>query len=124
MTFAPNDFAISTVRSVEPVSTTMISSTASRAAARLRGSISSSSRTIMQRLRVRPSAGRAADEQRSARLARAFRATEIVAGTGTWRPLRRRASSILRLSRRWGSVGLRRRAALKRFSAAVHEPSS
>src|ERR1700727_2638315 len=62
MTLAPNDSAISTVLSVEPVSTMIISSTAPATAARQRGSICSSSRTIMQRLRVRPAAGGA--EQR------------------------------------------------------------
>src|SRR4051794_18844627 len=82
MTFAPNDFAISTVRSVEPVSTTMISSTASLAAARLRGSISSSSRTIIARLSVRPSAGRAAAPTRSARRASGGRTAATVAGSG------------------------------------------
>jgi hypothetical protein len=57
ITCAPNERAISTVPSVEPVSTTMISSTASFAAASDRGSISRSSLTIMQRLRRRPVCG-------------------------------------------------------------------
>ncbi len=61
ITRAPNDFAISIVRSVEPVSTITISSTAGAAAARQRGSISSSSRTIMHRLSFRPLAGWALD---------------------------------------------------------------
>ena len=47
-TRAPNDSAISTVRSLEPVSTTIISETASRHDSRQAASISSSSRTIMQ----------------------------------------------------------------------------
>ena len=46
-------------RILEPVSTITISSTAGATAARQRGSISSSSRTIMHRLMVRPVAGRA-----------------------------------------------------------------
>ena len=66
-TRAPRRSAISTVRSVEPVSTTTISSTASRAASRQRPSIASSSLTIMHRLMVRPSAGRAAAAMRSTR---------------------------------------------------------
>ena len=51
----------------EPVSTMMISSTAGAAAARQRGSISSSSRTIMHRLSLRPSAGLARLATRQAR---------------------------------------------------------
>ena len=47
-TVAPNDSAISTVRSDEPVSTMIISSTPSAHEARQSGSISSSSFTIMQ----------------------------------------------------------------------------
>ncbi len=68
-TRAPNERAISTVASVEPVSTITISSTASATAARQRGSISCSSRTIMHRLRRMPVAGSCArgDLERSAR---------------------------------------------------------
>ena len=119
MTFAPNDLAISIVRSVEPVSTTMISSTASRTAARLRGSISSSSRTIMQRLSVRPLAGWAAAPARSARLGEAGQdggdgGGHLRAAAGA-----AAATSASRFSRTCGSVGLRRKAARKSASAAV-----
>ena len=62
ITRAPNERAISIVASVEPVSTTMISSTAGRTASRQRGSICSSSLTIMQRLIVSPVAARARPE--------------------------------------------------------------
>jgi hypothetical protein len=112
------------VRSVEPVSTTMISSTASRTAARERGSISSSSRTIMQRLSVRPVAGRAAAATRSARRASFGSTAATVAGRFGRRPLRRAATSASRFSRTWASVGLRRWAARKSASAAASEPSS
>ena len=58
-TLAPNDSAISTVRSVEPVSTTIISSTTPRSGSRHPGSISSSSFTIMHSESRRPETGRA-----------------------------------------------------------------
>jgi hypothetical protein len=70
-TRAPNERAISTVASVEPVSTTTISSTAPATAAKQRGSMSCSSRTIMHRLSRKPSAGWARAATSSARLASA-----------------------------------------------------
>ncbi len=69
-TRAPNDSAISTVESVDPVSTTTISSTAGAAAWSERGSISSSSLTIMQSEIRSPSTGRARRASESARSAR------------------------------------------------------
>ncbi len=51
MTFAPNERAISTVRSVEPVSTTLISSTQSRTLARHSARKRSSFLTIMHKLK-------------------------------------------------------------------------
>ena len=76
-TRAPNDSAISTVRSDEPVSTTTISSTASRAAARHAGSSSSSSFTIMHSESVSPAAGCAASATRKLRSASAPSAAAI-----------------------------------------------
>ena len=88
ITRAPKDSAISTVRSEEPVSTTTISSTAGRTASRQRGSISSSSFTIMQSVRVSPAAGRAPEAQRSARRARSGSATATGPGRRSTRGAR------------------------------------
>ena len=108
-TRAPWLSAISTVRSVEPVSTTTISSTASRAASRQRPIIASSSLTIMHRLSVRPSAGRAAASMRSTRGCRSRIRPAAWASTRTPARLRRVHSARLRST--LGSSGSRRCAA-------------
>ena len=111
MTLAPNSCAISIVRSVDPVSTMMISSTAGATAARHLGSISSSSLTIMHRLSVRPLAGWALGGQ--------LAGTGGEAGDRGVQGLARAVAlaaqrELDRLRLRWGRAGSSRWAALNR----------
>ncbi len=123
-TRAPNERAISTVASVEPVSTITISSTVSATEARQRGSISCSSRTIMHKLRRMPVAGRARLAILSARSASSTSAGCWGVARPALRSVRRRPASADRLPSTCSERGSRRLAALNRARAASRLHSS
>ena len=105
ITLAPNDRGISAVRSPEPVSTTIISPTASRTASGQPRSISSSSLTIMHSESFIPVRGRARPATALARLPSA-RSIAPTAPRGRACVPRLRTSACSRFWAAWGRVGV------------------
>ena len=120
ITLAPNDRAISAVRSLEPVSTTIISSTASRTASRHPGSISSSSLTIMHSESVMPVRGRARPATALARLPSARSIAPAAPRGRAWVP-RLRTSTC---SRFWAACGRSGSSRIAARNSASAPPSS